>query len=341
MYGVNPEQNEQSVDVTRQLTRAVRGGRLRIQADNSIAGDPALNVVKRLYIVYRVNGNRREATVDENALLDLPALADRGPEAKPEPPAPELALASDRAYRLRVAEPGRYEAVTASGRKLAATVRDLPAPVVISGAWELRFPPKWGAPDRVTLERLASWTANPDDGVKYFSGTATYTKEIDVPAWMLASGTSVLLDLGSVREVAEVKLNGKDLGILWKPPFRVDISGAVHAGSKSSGGTHHQPLAEPADRRRRAARREAPHLLDVPALPPRRPAARFRPPRPGDAGCGENHCAEIGSKARIWGRYGNFLSPDWEGRPPSVWSSPGRIAKAPPARVYPENVMVG
>jgi hypothetical protein len=82
----------------------------------------------------------------------------------------------------------------------------------------------------VHLDRLISWTDHPDEGVKHFSGTATYSREIEVPAALLSRGRAVWLDLGTVKEVAEVSVNGKDLGILWRPPFRVNIAGAAHAG---------------------------------------------------------------------------------------------------------------
>ena len=70
----------------------------------------------------------------------------------------------------------------------------------------------------------------PDDGIKYFSGTATYQKEFDVPASLLAQGGRIELDLGQLRNVAEVTLNGKPLGILWKPPFGCDVTGLVRRG---------------------------------------------------------------------------------------------------------------
>jgi hypothetical protein len=230
VYGVEPEQNRQSVDVTRQLRAAARGGRLRVEAGNGIAGDPALNIVKHLYLVYTLDGKRYEKTYEENELINLPGRADRVADAPPLPPAPEIALSGDRSYRLTVAQPGTYTARTASGRMLTASITDLPAPVKVEGDWQLRFPPKWGAPEMVNLDRLISWSDHPDEGVKHFSGTATYTREIEVPAALLARGRSVWLDLGTVKEVAEVTVNGKNLGILWRPPFRVNISGAAHAG---------------------------------------------------------------------------------------------------------------
>jgi len=122
------------------------------------------------------------------------------------------------------------ELKTADGKTLKAEVRDVPKPVEVSGPWELNFPPNWGAPAQVSLPKLISWTAHADSGVKYFSGTATYVKEVEIPAGMLGDGHSLWLDLGTVKNLAEVSVNGKPLGILWKPPFRVDITGAAKPG---------------------------------------------------------------------------------------------------------------
>jgi hypothetical protein len=105
-------------------------------------------------------------------------------------------------------------------------------PITVEGSWKLNFPPNWGAPASVTLDRLVSWHEHADNGVKYFSGTATYEKEIQIPAEALVKAGGVLwLDLGVVKNLAKVKVNGVDLGILWKPPFRMDIASAARPGS--------------------------------------------------------------------------------------------------------------
>jgi len=105
----------------------------------------------------------------------------------------------------------------------------------LAGPWELSFPPKWGAPERVTLDKLVSWSEHRDPGVKYFSGTATYRTRFDRPedARSADRNSRLFLDLGRVAIMAEVKLNGKDLGILWKSPFRVDITDAVKPGGNT------------------------------------------------------------------------------------------------------------
>jgi hypothetical protein len=80
------------------------------------------------------------------------------------------------------------------------------------------------------LDRLVSWSECPDPGVRYFSGRAGYKKTIQVPSSLLAKGSRAYLDLGAVEVIAAVRLNGQDLGILWKPPFRVEITGVARPG---------------------------------------------------------------------------------------------------------------
>jgi len=68
--------------------------------------------------------------------------------------------------------------------------------------------------------------------VKYFSGTATYTKQIDAAAAWFRQGAKIVLDLGNVKEIAELSVNGKSVGgILWKPPFRADVTSALKPGA--------------------------------------------------------------------------------------------------------------
>ena len=95
----------------------------------------------------------------------------------------------------------------------------------------VHFDPRWGGPETASLEQLDSWSKNPEAGVRYYSGTATYVKPFEMEPPLLQAGRKLYLDLGSVKEIAKVRLNGRDLGVLWKPPFRLDITGAVQSGS--------------------------------------------------------------------------------------------------------------
>ena len=90
-----------------------------------------------------------------------------------------------------------------------------------------------GAPEETTFEKLASWTENGNANIKYFSGIATYVKEIDIAPEMLAAGHRLELDLGDVQEMAEVLVNGKSLGAFWKPPFTIDVGSVAKVGKNT------------------------------------------------------------------------------------------------------------
>jgi hypothetical protein len=114
-------------------------------------------------------------------------------------------------------------------------IRAVPHPVTttletVSGPWDVTFPPNLGAPAKLQLAKLEAWTANADTGVKYFSGTATYTKTIQAPAAWFAPGAKLWLDLGVAKDLAEVSVNGTDLGTVWHAPYRVDVTGALKPG---------------------------------------------------------------------------------------------------------------
>jgi len=98
----------------------------------------------------------------------------------------------------------------------------------LSGPWMVAFDPKWGGPASVQFDSLVSWPDRAEPGIKYYSGTAIYRKDFEVPN--SSANQKVLLDLGNVRELAEVKVNGQSCGVIWAPPFRVDITRALKPG---------------------------------------------------------------------------------------------------------------
>ena len=116
----------------------------------------------------------------------------------------------------------------APSRRVAEPV--LAAVATLGGPWTVEFPPDRGAPSSAAFPELTSWTESADAGVKYFSGTATYVKDLQVPPEWRTRGARLLLDLGSVKNVAEVRVNGRPAGVAWKAPFRVDVTDAVTAG---------------------------------------------------------------------------------------------------------------
>jgi hypothetical protein len=98
----------------------------------------------------------------------------------------------------------------------------------IGGPWTVAFDPQWGGPRSVQFDSLVDWTTRPEEGVKYYSGKATYRKTFALPVQRQVGRT--YLNLGNVKDLAEVRVNGKSLGVVWCPPWRIEITSAVRSG---------------------------------------------------------------------------------------------------------------
>jgi hypothetical protein len=101
----------------------------------------------------------------------------------------------------------------------------------VEGSWNVAFEPGRGAPASITLDKLISWTDSTDKGVKYFSGHGAYTKTIQASPDWFKKGAKLWIDLGDVKNLADVTVNGKPLGIVWHAPYRVDVTGALKPGA--------------------------------------------------------------------------------------------------------------
>jgi len=123
------------------------------------------------------------------------------------------------------------------GKPMTTRAKNFPEPktvITLNNSWDVAFDPKWGGPEHAEFAQLADWTTRPEDGIKYYSGKATYRTAFDLPASALpASNGKLMLDLGKVCDVATVRLNGQDLGTVWIAPWSVDISSSVKAGNNS------------------------------------------------------------------------------------------------------------
>ena len=109
----------------------------------------------------------------------------------------------------------------------------LEAVAELAGPWRVAFDPKWGGPESAVFETLDDWSKRPEEGIRYYSGTATYRKGFDLPETLRQPGRRLYLDLGRIKHVASVRLNGKDLGVVWAAPWRVEITGAVKASDNA------------------------------------------------------------------------------------------------------------
>ena len=139
---------------------------------------------------------------------------------------------ADGQLSIQGGEAGDYELKFASGQTRPLKIAAAAAPMEISGPWEVSFAPGRGAPEKTTFDQLADWTQRSEDGIKYFSGKATYRKTFDVSA-QRPSGSALFLDLGKVNDIAVVRVNGRELGTLWQPPYRVAITTAVQPGANT------------------------------------------------------------------------------------------------------------
>lgn len=222
-YGVLDDP-KRTRDVREKLQRLVDSGVSSFPVARMAEGDdPAFLVVKTLEVDAIVNGEKRHFTGTDPETINLaPAAA---------PPKPFFTVRSDARGRARLTarEPGDYELVTRSGKTRRMTVV-APAAFDISGPWQVRFAPNGGAPAQITLDRLVSWSDHPEPGVKHFSSEAVYQTSFEFNPKSKIQSPEFILDLGRVAVMAEVKLNGKHLGVLWKPPFRIEITEALKRG---------------------------------------------------------------------------------------------------------------
>ena len=227
----------------------VQGDRTLAQALSALGVEPDMQYTRpladtKLLFVHRRladgdiywidNRNKRVETLEASFRIQGKEAelwhADTG-EAEP---APYLIANGRTTVPLRL-EP--YEAVFVVFRKPASfPAWAMPANIettlaVLEGPWTVGFQAGRGAPAQITLGALASWSENADAGVKYFSGTGAYAKTIQAPAEWFKTGARLWLDLGDVKNLAEVSLNGRPLGIVWKKPFRIDVTAAIKPGA--------------------------------------------------------------------------------------------------------------
>lgn len=208
------------VDVTEKAREMVQRGEPSIAATNANFGDPTLNHLKRLRIVYTIDGKRFSRDVGENDSLEF---VSPGPDdARP--------TVTMRDGKLEVWRSGKVELDSSgSDRRVVSGAASEKA---LDLKWQVDFPPKKGAPASIRLDKLISWSDSNVDGVKYFSGTATYRTTFESGS-LNRSGASYWLDLGRIKNFAEITLNGHSLPTLWKAPFRIDVSQWLKQGENS------------------------------------------------------------------------------------------------------------
>jgi hypothetical protein len=139
--------------------------------------------------------------------------------------------AAENEVRVTASKNGLYRLKASDGRTVEFKIDGILPEMRLTGSWKVRFPAGCGAPDSVSLDKLISWTDHENPAIRYFSGIARYKKEIEISRKLLRDNSRLYLDLGQIWCIGEVFLNGKSAGIVWKPPYRVEITEAVKTGS--------------------------------------------------------------------------------------------------------------
>ncbi|MEI6561309.1 MAG: glycosyl hydrolase [Verrucomicrobiota bacterium] len=188
--------------------------------------DPAGSV----FVVFRKTTGAADRVSAVNRSGEPVAEPDKGGSGDP---GFEVVGTAENAVEVRAWKQGTFECKTVAGKQISVAIPEVPQPIELAGPWEVRFQSKRGAPEAATFDKLISWPDHPDQGIKYFSGTATYRKEFEIPGNLLGANRLVYLNLGKVKNLARVKVNGRELGILWKEPFRLEVTQALKPGKNS------------------------------------------------------------------------------------------------------------
>lgn len=209
------------IDVTSKVNRIVASNQLVFTVGDKVFGEDKSDktVGKQFRLVYSVEGEVFEVKIPEGGEVDLTLYN----------PQPKLSVEAGNLTWI-TPQPGSITYTTALGATTTAWVEDIPAVIEIAGVWDVHFPPNKGVVEQATFDHLYSWSESLDKGVRYFSGTATYKKQVVVPQEYLAKGQSLELDIGKVCVMAEVIVNGKNIGVLWKEPFRINLGDAIKEG---------------------------------------------------------------------------------------------------------------
>jgi hypothetical protein len=149
-----------------------------------------------------------------------------------EPSDARVLLSEDERMKLHTEQDAVYTVRRASGETQTVNVSGLREPIKVNGPWRVAFDGVGlTEPTVLDFKTLTDWKDHERDEIRHFSGTATYRTRMNMDASWLKAGQRILLDLGRVEIAAEVIVNGENAGILWKPPFQIDVTEQIRAGS--------------------------------------------------------------------------------------------------------------
>lgn len=216
-------QHYKTFDVTQEIQKQVSYGNYNIPVANKLIdsktteGDEA-----SLKIIYKTDGEEHAMYIPKEQILKLSKDTSK----------PKFEFKND-ALNWTTPYPGKINYTVASGEIKTAEVKSVPKPMDLSTDWEVTFPLNSDTSKSKTFSDLISWTDAKDEAIQHFSGTASYKKEFMLSDELLQSNKKIVIDLGSVFVIAEVIVNGKNAGVLWKAPFRVNIDEFVQKGKNA------------------------------------------------------------------------------------------------------------
>ncbi|MDR3709624.1 MAG: glycosyl hydrolase [Capsulimonadaceae bacterium] len=215
-----------STDVTAALQERFDTGRYRTPViDESFGAEQSPSIPKQLRVAYSVEGASVSALLPSGTLF-APAGIDDDTSGQ------SYTLHTNGGGGVEVAACKNlvYEMATVDGKRLTGQVDNVSGAAPIDGPWSLSFPPKLGAPAKAAMTQLIPLNAMDDPGIRYFSGTALYEVDVTIAQDVLGPQSDLFLDIGGVRNVADIIINGKRLATIWKPPYQVRITDDVHVG---------------------------------------------------------------------------------------------------------------
>ena len=209
-----------TVDITQRIKDKIAAGIVEIPVDdNLIDGKSIEGNQPALRVTYSTDGEEHTLSIPTGQKLNLSKAS----------PQSRLVFENGK-VNWETPYPGKITYQTSTGKTKTVQMPSVPEPIELTGSWEVTFPRHDGPPKKATFNTLDSWSESPDQEIRYFSGTATYKKQFELSEALINAETALTLDLGSVRVIAEVFINGKNVGTLWKAPFKIKISTFITQG---------------------------------------------------------------------------------------------------------------
>ncbi|WP_106831665.1 glycosyl hydrolase [Parabacteroides pacaensis] len=207
-------------DVKDKIKSILASGKTVIPVNDQMVENATVSdIEKELHIIYSSRGQTYKKSIPAGESLILTQ----------ESAEPTFAKEDDKTFWL-TPYPGEITYTTSHGKNKTVKVSNVPDEIELTGAWNVNFKSNTNDSIVTVLDSLISWPSSTKDKIRYFSGTANYEKKFTLSKEQIRTGNSLELDLGNVYVMAEVIVNEKNLGILWKTPFKIDLDSFVHEG---------------------------------------------------------------------------------------------------------------